>query len=238
MSGGSFNHLIYDQGAYCTDLKQSTAPLLWQLDPFYANNCQACRPGDVGYIGRQGVSVSHQTPLIDVESDLKLLNYRNSRDPMKKYQPCCPHCKKCYEGYPCGGGVVAGCRDCQAKLYHFPECSIGTEYSRITNPVCNLKGTGVNRFQPLCLDPQDLNRWLTPGEVGINYRMVVKDNNVPCIPRPLSQTAVLPKPNDKPVIDCKNPCDYTCSRYTFGSPLYRSYFKPEAPCPYGSNPNE
>ena len=37
MSGGSFNNLIYDEGAYCTDLKQSTAPLLWTLDPIRAN---------------------------------------------------------------------------------------------------------------------------------------------------------------------------------------------------------
>lgn len=223
---GNFNNLIYDTGAYCADLRQSTAPLQYTLDPINANNCTACRPADVGWIAKQGVSVTHEIPLIDVESDLKLLNYRATRDPMKKYRPCCPYCKKCFEGYPCGGGVVAGCCDCQAKMYHFPECAIGTDYSRITNPPCTLRGTGVNRFQPLCLDPQDLNRWLYPGEVGINNRMVVKDNFVPCIPNPNPGLDVLPKPNDKPVIDCKNPCDYDCAKYTVGSPLYHSYYKP------------
>jgi len=222
--GGSFESLIYDQGAYRTDLKQSTAPLRYTLDPIYANNCNTCRPADVGYIGKQGVSVTENTSLIDVESELMLLNYRNSRDPMKKYRPCCPYCKKCYEGYPCGGGVVAGCCDCQSKMYHFPPCTIGTDYSRITNPPCTLRGTGINRFQPLCLDPQDLNRWEFPGEIGINYRLVAKDNHVPLIPSPSADMSVFPKPSDKPVIDCKDPCDWNCAKYTVGSPLYSTYY--------------
>ena len=57
------------------------------------------------------------------------------------------------------------------------------------------------------------------------------DNNVPCIPRPISQIPALPSPNDKPVIDCKNPCDYVCSKYTFGSPLFNDYFRLPTPCP-------
>ena len=62
MSGGSFENLIYDQGAYCVDLKQSTAPLLHTLDPIFANSCTACRPGDIGYIGKQGVSLTMERP--------------------------------------------------------------------------------------------------------------------------------------------------------------------------------
>jgi hypothetical protein len=33
---------------------------------------------------------------------------------------------------------------------------------------------------------------LPPSDVGINYRMVVKDNHVPCIPKPLDPTPLLP----------------------------------------------
>ena len=66
--GGSFESLIYDTGAYCTDLKQSTAPIKRMLDPTYANNCSACRPADIGYSGKIGASVTHETPLIDVDS--------------------------------------------------------------------------------------------------------------------------------------------------------------------------
>lgn len=222
MSSGSFENLIYDTGAYCVDLKQSTAPLKWRLDPVYANNCNACRPADVGYIGRQGTSVTHQIPLIDVDSDMKLLNYRNTRDPSQKYIPHCYYCKRIMEGYPCGDGITT-CKDCRAKMYHFPSCSISTEYSRLVNPPCNIRGTGVNRFQPLCLDPQDLNRWEYPGEVGINSRMFFLDNHVPCIPQLKSQTAVLPK-SEQDMNGGGMYLEKECARYDYGSPLYHSYY--------------
>lgn len=234
--GGSFESLIYDTGAYCTDLRQSTAPIKRMLDPSFANNCTACRPADVGYIGRQGTSVTSGIPLIDVDSDLKLLNYRATRDPMKKFRPCCPYCKKVNEGYPCGGGVVT-CDECRSKMYHFPACSISTDYSRVTNPPCNLKGTGINRFIPLCLNPQDLNRWEHPGEVGINNRMIVLDNHVPCIPTPNNEnTEVLPPQqeggNSDIHLGCQHPCDFTCNKYTVGNPFYHSYYRgPMGGCP-------
>lgn len=204
---GSFENLKYDMGAYQTDLRQSTAPLQWQLDPMSANSCSACRPGDVGYIGKQGVSISEQTPLIDVESDLMLLNYRNSRDPAKKFIPTCN----------------------QDKMFHFKECGIRTDYSRITNPACNLRGTGVNRFQPLCLNPQDEDRWLNPSQVGINYRMVVKDNHVPCIPVPNPGLDLLPPQNEKGFPAC-DPCNWECNRGSYSSPMYYDYYAKPKPC--------
>lgn len=189
---GTFERRIYDANAYKIALEQSTAPLRHVMDPGNYNRCDPCRPADIGYIGNVGVSITHQRPLIDVESDLRLLNYPLSKDPAQQYQPSCPQCGRCFEGYPCGGGVVAGCKDCQERLFHFPACSIGTDYTRISNPKCSSREVGVNRFQPLCLNPQDENRWLPPSEVGINYRMVVKDNHVPCIPKPLDPTPLLP----------------------------------------------
>jgi hypothetical protein len=170
---GSFERLAYDHGAYCADLKQSTAPLLYLLDPSYANPCQPCRPADIGYLGRQGVSLAKNIDLVDLESSLKLLNYRNSRDPNAKFNPCC-------EG------------DYSQDLLHFDECMISTDYSRVTNPPCTLRGTGVNRFQPLCLNPQDPDRWEYPAQIGINYRLVVKDNFVPVVPDVTSFTKTNP----------------------------------------------
>jgi hypothetical protein len=211
MASGSFENLIYDTGTYNVDLKQSTAPLEWVLDPNFANNCNTCLPANsVGYIARQGVSIDKVHPLIDVESDLKLLNFRNSRNPQDKYSPP---------------------THCVTDNFHFGDCNLFTDYSRITFPVCETRGTpAANRYQPLCLNPQDVNRWLQPSEIGINYRMVVKDNHTPCIPCPISQTAVLPCPENKPVIDCKCPMDYLCPRYTFGSPLYNSYYREPSKC--------
>lgn len=220
---GTFERPLYDAGAYARDLKQSTDPLRYHLDPSYANRCNPCRPADVGYIGRVGVSITHQRPLVDVESDLLRLNAPYSRDPLQKFRPECLQNPKqmggaaCVEGYPCGGGVVAGCQDRQERLHHFPSCQLGTEYTRISNPICNSRGIGINRFQPLCMNPQDENRWLPPSELGISYRNVVKDNHVPCVPRLIDQSAALPKGGELP---CPK-VEMICGNYL--QPLHPTY---------------
>jgi hypothetical protein len=70
-----------------------------------------------------------------------------------------------------------------------------TDFSRLTNPTCTLRGTGWNRFQPMCLNSQDKSRWFFPGRNGINNRLVAKDNHCPRIPVPMDQSASLPNPN-------------------------------------------
>ena len=52
----------------------------------------------------------------------------------------------------------------------------------VSNPPCTLRGTGVNRFDPLCWNPQD--RAVEPWRYrdGTAYRLVVKDNHRPCLP--------------------------------------------------------
>lgn len=201
--GGSWTRGHYDLGAHARDTKQSTDPLKWVLDPSYAERCQPCRPADSGYIGKQGVSYDTTIPLVDTESNLRLLHIPNSKDPNVKYRPCCPECKDCSDGYPCGGGVTSGCDNCQAKLWHFPSCHIKNEYTRLSNPTCTLRETGINRFQPLYLDPQDESRWKLQGETNINYRMVAKDNHIPCIPKLIDPCAALPD------ADSELPCRLT-----------------------------
>jgi hypothetical protein len=195
---GSFERAKYDTGAYERDLKQATDPLKYSLDPVRNQRCDPCRVPTPGYIGKVGVSVTHQRPLVDVESDLKNLHIRATKNPTAMYQPHCPQCGECNEGYPCGGGVVAGCQNCQEKLFHLPSCDFMTDYTRISNPICTARELGLNRFQPLCLNPQDEARWLHPSKVGINYRMVVKDNHVPCVPVPLDPTPSLPPRQPEP----------------------------------------
>jgi hypothetical protein len=181
---GSFERQIYDVEAYNKSLEQSTNPLKYRLDPISVNRCDPCRVSQPGYIGTIGVSLSQKRALIDVESELMRLNYKNSKDPNQQYKPTCTQCGDCLDGYPCGGGSSSVCDKCQENLNHLPACNVQfTDSTRISNPICTARGIGINRFQPLCLNPQDEERWLQLSEVGINYRMVVKDNHVPCIPK-------------------------------------------------------
>ena len=215
---GSFQRTMYDTGAYQTTAEQSTKPALYLLDPISTNQCDPCRLPEVGYIGKIGVSVSTSRPLIDIDSNLRLGGFVATRDPSKKYQPNCPEIKNCNEGYPCGGGVVAGCQDSQEKLHHLKSCNIGSEYTRISNPICTSRGVGVNRFNPLCLNPQDECRWLQPSNVGISYRMVVKDNHKPCIPKLIDQSPALPKGGELP---CPPTNSSICGNYL--EPLHSNY---------------
>ena len=186
-----FTRTKYDTDYVATDVRQSTRPLNFALDPNYAERCNRCLPTEVGWISKQGISYDASRPMVDTESDLFNLNRILTKNQCK-YQP------KCKKGQCMGVMNWAECDKCQPSLYHFPMCDIRNEYTRLSNPVSTLKETGSNRFQPLCLDPQDQTRWEHPGEVGINYRMVAKDNHVPCIPHPIDQTLALPKGGDLP----------------------------------------
>lgn len=194
--GGNWTRTKYDQGSFTRDTQQATYRINYMLDPNYAEQCKQCRPLD--WIGKQGVSYNNTQPMIDTESDLLNLNRILTRDPNYKYAPNCTNCEDCPEGYPCGAGATNSCKNCQPSLHHFPICDIKHEYTRTSNPSATLKETGVNRFDPICLNPQDRSRWEHPGATGINYRLVVKDNHIPCIPHPIDQTPALPKGGDLP----------------------------------------
>lgn len=215
--GGNWSRGKYDRGLTEIDTRQSTAPLEYTLDPSYAEQCNQCRPEGPGWLGKQGVSYDSKMPIVDTESELFNLNRVLTRDPNYQYLPNCPKCGNCDDGAPCGSGVIAGCESCQPKLYNFPSCGRHFEYTRTSNPTCTLKETGFNRFQPICLNPQDESRWLAQSEVGINYRLVAKDNHVPCIPFPLDQSAAEPRGGNIPCTLITP----TCAAYT--APMHNYY---------------
>lgn len=178
---GTFNRLTYDPPAYEYKVRQSVAPLKYRLFPMSNSRCDPCRMTDVGLLGRTGVSLTHQKPLVDVDSNLKNLQIKATDAPSELYQPQCA----------CGNDVDS-CREC-SNNFHFRECSINRDWTRLSNPICvSGRELGINRFQPLCLNPQDPQRWEQQAEVGINYRMVAKDNHVPKIPQLLDQSALFP----------------------------------------------
>lgn len=170
-----------DPPAYEYKMQQSVGPLAYRLFPQFGVHQNACRMNDVGILGTNGVSYHPDKKLVDVDSNLKNLQIRHSDASCKLYSPDCP----------CGN-TVDDCQSC-SKNTHQSECTLNRNWTRLTNPICATgRELGINRFQPLCLNPQDPQRWEQQAEVGINYRMVAKDNHVPKVPVPWSQTAVLP----------------------------------------------
>lgn len=181
----SFNRLNYDTCAYKQNLYQSVGPGEYRLtEP--PNSCNICTPQTPHIrLQKQGVSVKSDMPLIDVDSELMNLTRPATNCPSRKYIP---------DGSQCG---LTNPNQKDNNLEHGNNCDFGIEDTRISNPPCTLRGTGWNRFEWLCLDPQD--RVLIPFDHNINNRIVVKDNHRPCVPRPIDVRLSLPPQPTDPV---------------------------------------
>lgn len=173
--------LFSDPHPYEYKMQQSVAPMQYRLFNNYGVHTNPCRMNDVGILGTNGASSHPERSLIDVDSNLKNLNIPLSNASCTQYVPDCP----------CGKSVD-DCISC-SKNKHQKECTLNRNWTRLTNPICATgRELGINRFQPLCLNPQDRQRWEHQAEVGINYRMVAKDNHIPKIPVPLNHNGLLP----------------------------------------------
>ena len=175
----SFNRLNYDNGAYAQELNQSVGPGHYKLkEPKIS--CKPCYPHPPSVrLQKQGVSTDKNNLLIDIDSELLGLKKRHSKDPSKKY---------------IATDANKGLRRSDNNLQHWDNCFIPEEHTRLSNPSCNLRGTGINRWEWLCLNPQD--RIEVPFDYNISNRTLVKDNHRPCIPTPINQELVLPSYKD------------------------------------------
>jgi hypothetical protein len=207
---GSWERLKYDVDAYQYGLKENEKVINYEINR--PKICDVCRPPHPGYIGDMGVSISESRPLVDVESDLQNIDRINSNCPSKKYKPFCPKMESCNEGYPCGGGVVAGCFNSQEKNVDLPQCDMYPIETRTTHPICKYKSMQWDRFEALCTDPQDRGNWEHPGETLINYRLVVKDNHRPCLPTLIDQTLALPTGTGE--VECQPINENACGVFT------------------------
>lgn len=207
----SCSNLIYDQEAYDISVQYSSGPGNYQLENPCLNtsNCYNSNPSI--RMQRSGVSVHKKNPLIDIDSELMGLNYKMSKNISDKYEPQCN--QNVDSGYPCGQGVIEDCnvigtlpgsRPDDVNLKHKVDCHFPTEYTRLSNPVCNTRGIGINRWEWLCKDPQD--HVIIPFEYNINNRLVTKDNFKPCLPKPMSQYKLVPRGGKLPCepIHCNN----------------------------------
>lgn len=174
----SFNRLNWDNCTYKQDLKQSIGTADYILGTPRVE-CRACfstdpamRMSSVPRIST-GISTCLTTPLIDVDSELKLITRKASNCPTDKYLPSeKPFC----------------------KLSNFPDCqSLPREDTRLSNPPCTLRCSGWNRWEWLCKNPQENS--LVPFDFNINNRIIAKDNHRPCLQEPINQSAALPLHN-------------------------------------------
>jgi hypothetical protein len=211
----SFNRLNYDTGAYNKIMNESTGPGIYNIQT-PKTSCEPCYPVPPSVrLQKEGGSVDSSRLLVDVGSDLLGLNYKNTKDPTQKYLPMCDK-NICNSGEPCGQGVTSNCNANNIKsgerpgdnLTHFRDCFVAAEDTRLSNPSCNLRGTGWNRWEWLCKNPQE--RVGVPFDYNICNRLVVKDAHRPCIPNPIDINPSLPVSKDLP---CEK-TNSSCSSFT------------------------
>jgi hypothetical protein len=124
-------------------------------------------------LDKQGVAACRDK-MIDVDSELLGLTRRATKCPGEQFIPKPDEfCKK-------------------DSLIDSSE--LHTEDARISNPPCTLRGTGWNRWEWLCQDPQE--RAVEPFQRVVSNRLLIKDNHRPCIPTPVDPALSLPTGKD------------------------------------------
>ena len=182
----SFTRQNNDTGAYEQHLSESVGPGLYKLNE-PAVSCEPCYPwAPTVRLQRQGNSIDTSKNLIDIDSELLNITRKDSKCPSKQYLPKC-------EGGACDQLKTQKgfCKDtCNTN---FKDCFFHQESTRLSNPACTLRGTGFNRWQWMCKDPQ--NDVFAPFDTNVSTRLLARDNHRPCIPTPIDPIWALPNAN-------------------------------------------
>lgn len=175
----SFNHLKYDEGSYRVDLGQSRGPGSYQLET-PATHCTPCLASDARMVmGTSGHTECGNRLMVDIDSELLGITRKASRSPACQFQKGTPECAE-YRTSPDCSSVVLDVQD-----------------TRLNNPSSTLRGTGWNRWQWLCRNPQE--HAIQEFESGIDTTILTKDNHRPLVSVPLDQTVFLPpRKNESP----------------------------------------
>ena len=171
----SLSSLRFDTDAYQATLRQSVGPGNYVLEPMKPH-CAPCLPGDARmHVGTSGVAMCTGN-IVDVESDLHNIGRRASLAPGGQYRG--------------DGGPPSVC-GANARLQSGVACDgIASVDTRLANPPCTLRGTGWNRWEWLCRNPQE--HALLPFDAYVDTSLVVKDNHRPHVARPLDPTLAMP----------------------------------------------
>jgi hypothetical protein len=188
--------------SYKYQLAQEIGPGVYQLTR-PDNQVIPVLPRDPRFIAQSsGVSISKNTSLIDIDSELIGISRNLTRCPDRKYMP------DGNASFQCGaqtGKVRNGCQPFDkvcvdnTEVLKFADSGLWTEDTKLSNPPCTLRGTGFNRFQWLPMSPQE--RVLHEFDYEINTKLLSKDNHRPCLPNPLDQYNVYPRPSNTPICE-------------------------------------
>ena len=189
----SLASLRNDSCSYEEKLRQTTGPGMYMLGTpanDCGNDCTRDVPPDPYFRYQKfGPNACPPGKSVDDNSELKGLNYKSTKCSNDQYLP-----GKYSSKGACGATGTSRVRDCLPP----------TEDTRLSNPPCNLHCTGWNRWEWLCWNPQD--HAIIPFEWNTSYRIVAKDNHVPCFETPLDQLNHLP--NGKEPDEQEHPTEY------------------------------
>lgn len=165
---GNSSRSKYDESYYHDDVEQMTRPNSMVMDATKYNNCSKCFTG-FGPRGSWGVSLAEQNPsvtpkqdLTDIESVMKNLNVKHSRDKKGKVNPI---------------NVL------KYNTYNQPECGkyLDPVSSLLVRPKALDREMSINRFIDLNNNPQQHIFW----NFSENTTLTAKDNYVPQKPHSL-----------------------------------------------------
>lgn len=220
----SFNRLNYDMCQYKQSIHESTRPGNYMIATPPVN-CDYCYPqAPTVRLQKAGDSINRSKALIDTDSELRNIRQyskcpeQNFLGGMKKAPKSAkklhPEIRESFVNPDscCKYPAVKNSFLQEKGLTHFPDCFPHTIESRHADPAANLRGTGFDRWEYLCFNPQE--NVLMPFDYNVSNRIVVKDNHRPCVPCPLDPKNGLP-PNTGAI-----PCEKTvpvCSVPTYPS---------------------
>lgn len=169
--------LNYDVCSYTEKLKRTIAPGLYHLNTPY-NDCGCPGLPDDPALRYQsyGPNTCSMNSAIDDSSELSGINHKLTKCNALQYYP----------------GSYSKSSGCVVETPATRSCLAPREDTKLSNPACNLRGTGINRWEWLCHDPQE-KAIESFDRVPVNYRMVAKDNHIPLIETPLDQMQCFPK---------------------------------------------
>lgn len=155
----SFSRLNYDSCAYDKTINESMSIGDYMLKDLQPKNCFVSNPT------MRSSSVPVCENRIDIDSELIGLKRTASKCTESKM----PTCK------------VQPLNDCKMSFH--------SEDTKLSNPPCTLRGTGWNRWDWLCEDPQKSINLKFPSST--NDKQLAKDNYMPLIPNVSNTTNFL-----------------------------------------------